>query len=157
MIIAMELKAREFIISDRTFRNYMNRWKLEWTTRKKKRKSENKNTTVEFQDLVKRNFNPAKDNIITTDVSYIPAKCHTKFYLFVVISHKNKLIESYKLSMTNNTKLVSDTLETLTTRENMIVHSDHGSQYSTTDARRLSKKKKCKISMRRVGNSLDNR
>ena len=38
-----------------------------------------------------------------------------------------------------------------------IVHSDHGSQYSSYEFKELSKSKKLKISMSRVGNSLDNK
>lgn len=41
--------------------------------------------------------------------------------------------------------------------KNKIVHSDHGSQYSSYDFIELSKKLGFEISMSRIGNSLDNR
>ncbi len=68
------LSANGITINDRTLRNYMIRWGLITKTRVKRRKSESKNTNVKFADLVKRNFNPKEDNIVATDVSYIPAK-----------------------------------------------------------------------------------
>ena len=55
--------------------------------------AENTNTEVEYQDLVKRNHNPDEDNIIATDVTYIPAKApQNHFYLSTVLSHKTKMI-----------------------------------------------------------------
>jgi putative transposase len=56
---------------------------------------ESKNTKIDFPDLVKRNYNPDKNNIFATDVSYIPAKVEQNHvYLSVIISHKTKKIES---------------------------------------------------------------
>ncbi|WP_027121163.1 integrase core domain-containing protein, partial [Mycoplasma leonicaptivi] len=42
-------------------------------------------------------------------------------------------------------------------KSKIIVHSDHGYQYSSNRYIKLSKKNNFKISMGRVGNSLDNR
>ncbi|AUF83427.1 hypothetical protein CXP39_01245 [Mesoplasma syrphidae] len=144
-------------ISDRTLRNYMVRWKIISLTRKKKRKIEIKNINARYNDLVKRNYNPNIDNIIATDVSYIPANAaQNHVYLSVAISHKTKKIESWKLSEHNDIKLVIDTLNKLD-RKNFILHSDHGFQYSSYNVMEKVKNMNAKISMSRIGNSLDNR
>ncbi|WP_131599339.1 hypothetical protein [Mycoplasma marinum] len=52
----------------------MNRWNLQTKTRKARKKSESKNTKVKYVDLVNRDFNSVEDNIVATDVSYIPAR-----------------------------------------------------------------------------------
>ncbi|PPE05799.1 IS3 family transposase [Williamsoniiplasma lucivorax] len=155
--ITAELAEEGIIIDERTLRNYMVRWNLVCLTRQKKKKMENKNTDVKFEDLVRRNFNPEEDNIIATDVSYIPADAPENFvYLSVTISHKTKMIESWKLSQSNNTQLVLDTINGLK-RKNFIFHSDHGFQYSSYKVLDKLKTINAKTSMGRVGNSLDNR
>lgn len=126
-------------------------------TRKKRKVSEQKNTKTKFADLVKRNYNPQEDTIIATDVSYIPAKTEqNNLYLSVAISHKTKLVEAWKLSNENDTKLVVETITDLK-RENFILHSNHGTQYSTQEVQNKLNEMKAKTSMSRVGNSLDNR
>lgn len=151
------LKEKGIIICDRTLRHYMNRWGLVTKTRIKERVSESKNTNVKYNDLVQRNYNPNIDNIIATDVSYIPAnEKQNNIYLSVAISHKTKLIESWELSKFNDTKLVLDTINKLN-RTEFIIHSDHGSQYSAYSVIHKIKSLNAKTSMGRIGNSLDNR
>ncbi|WP_198514020.1 DDE-type integrase/transposase/recombinase [Williamsoniiplasma luminosum] len=155
--IAIILGENGISISDRTLRNYMIRWGIATLTRQKKRKSEQKNTKVKYVDQVNRNYNPEKDNIVATDVSYIPANTQQNFvYLSVVISHKTKLIESWKLSYLNDTKLVLDTIDELK-RTNFIFHSDHGIQYSSYQVIEKLRNMSGITSMSRIGNSLDNR
>lgn len=157
--ISAELKRTyEIYISPRTLRNYMKMWGLVVKIRQKRRKSEQKDTNVTFVDHVKRNFNPEHDNIVATDVTYIPAYSHQNFvYLSVCISHKTKLIESWQLSEVNDLKLVWDTLVNIRERADLIVHSDHGFQYSHKWMIDLAHEKNYSISMGRIGNSLDNR
>lgn len=135
----------------------MSRWGLVTLTHKKRKRSESKNVNVKFQDLVKRNYNPKKDNIIATDVSYIPSLSgENNIYLSVAISHKTKMIESWKLSKINDSRLVLDTLTKLK-RSNFISHSDHGTQYSLNEVFEKLKSMNAITSMGRVGNCLDNR
>ncbi|WP_157775839.1 hypothetical protein [Mesoplasma florum] len=48
---------------------------------------------------MKRNYNSELDNMVATDVSYIPAtSTYNDVYLSVAISHKTKKIESWKIS-----------------------------------------------------------
>ncbi|AKU79845.1 DDE-type integrase/transposase/recombinase [Spiroplasma turonicum] len=121
-------------------RHYLKRWGFIIKTRVKKRKQEFKNTKVKFLDLVKRNYNPEKDNIIATDVSYIPGLVEgNNYYLSAAISHKTKKIESWCLSQRNNTQLVGDTLNKIN-KTKFILHSDQVSQYSSYEVRDLVKK-----------------
>lgn len=146
------------LLDPRTIGNYMNRLGLKCKTRKARKKREVKDTNVKYIDLVKRNYNPTHDNIVATDVSYIPAKEEQNHvYLSIAISHKTKLIESWELSKSNDLKIVVDTLSKIRSRRNLIVHSDHGFQYSNSVMKEIARQKKYKISMGEVGNSLDNR
>ncbi|WP_170264716.1 DDE-type integrase/transposase/recombinase [Spiroplasma tabanidicola] len=78
------------------------------------------------------------------------------YYLSAAISHKTKKIESWCLSKNNNTQLVVDTI-TKINKSNFILHSDHGSQYSSNEVTELVKQMNCQTSISRIGNSLDNR
>ena len=155
--LSILLEKNNISIGDRTLRNYMSRWNIKTKTRVSRKKSESKNTNVKYCDLVKRNFNPVEDNIVATDVSYIAAATEqNNVYLSVVISHKTKMIEAWELNDVNDTELVIDTLKHLNRRD-FILHSDHGSQYSTSEVQEYATKMNAKISMSRIGNSLDNR
>lgn len=144
-------------ISDRTMRNYMQRWNLATKTRVKRRKSEQKDTTVKIKDLVKRNYNPIENNVIATDVSYIPANViENHVYLSAAINHKTKMIESWKISNKNDTNLVLETINDIG-KTDFILHSDHGSQYSSQLVKNRLLELNAISSMGRVGNSLDNR
>lgn len=157
--IAAELKNKHNIeVSIRTLGNWMNRNDLICKIRKPRMARERKNTNVKYTDLVKRNFNPVVDNIKATDVTYIRANVPGNFvFLSAIISHKTKFIESFVLSKANDLTLVKETIEQAKWKDGDILHSDHGFQYSHHDAMVLASKNKYKISMARVGNSLDNR
>ena len=156
--IAEELLKKGIEISARTLRMYMQRWGFVVETRRPKKKRENKNTEVEYQDLVKRNYNPDEDNIIATDVTYIPAKApQNHFYLSTALSHKTKMILGWCLSTKNDTKLVINTIKDINNRPNNLIHSDHGKQYSSNEYVEMVEEKNWTISMSRVGDSLDNR
>lgn len=132
---------------------YMKVLGLTCKTRKAKRKRESKNTQVKFKDLVNRDYN--KIGVIATDVSYI--RTNKGFsYLSIAINHFTKKIESWNFSKSNDNFLVMKHFMNMDLK-GKIVHSDHGSQYSSHEFKELSKSKKFKISMSRVGNSLDNR
>ena len=156
--ISVILSQKGININDREIRRCMNRWDIKCKTRQKRKVRESKNTNVHFKDLVKRNYNPKEDNILSTDVSYIPTKTNKGFsYLSIAISHKTKLIESSKLSEFNDNDLVIKTIKQLNRNKPTIFHSDHGSQYSSEYVINIAKEHNLITSMGRVGNSLDNR
>ena len=150
-------KKYKICISPRTVGNYMKALNLQCITRKPKRSKENKNTRVKFNDLVKRDYQNQKVN--ATDGTFIRIQS-SKFkhaYLSIVINHHNKLILNWKLSKRNDVNLVYNTLSSIKTDKDTIIHSDHGVQYSSDKLFRLANRKKYKISMSRIGNCLDNR
>ncbi len=145
------------IIDDRTLGRYLNRYGLITKTRVARRKREIKHMNVHYKDLVNRNYNPEQDNILATDVSYIPANEEQNFvYLSAVISHKTKLIESFEISKTNNVELVLQTFKKLK-RKDFIIHSDHGFQYSHPVILNLLKHINGQVSMNGHKDPLDNR
>jgi putative transposase len=156
--IAKILEMSGIEISSRTLSNYMRRWNIFTKTRVTHFKMrESKNTKIDFPDFVKRNYNSDKNNIFAADVSYIPVKVEQNHvYLSVIISHKTKKIESWKLSTNNDSQLVLDTLSTFE-RKNFTFHSDRGTTYSSDAVVSALKDKQALVSMGRVGNSLDNR
>lgn len=140
-------------INYRRVGRYLKFLELECKVRKAKRVRETKNTKVKYHDLVKRNY--SMNNVIATDVSYIPTN-KGFVYLSAAINHRTKKIESWNISKSNDSELVMKHFRDMDLN-NKIVHSDHGHQYSSFDFVNLSKQKHFAISMSRVGNSLDNR
>ena len=132
---------------------YMKALGLECKVRKARRKSEKKQTNVKFKDLVQRAYN--SKGVIATDVSYINTNNGFN-YLSIAIDHYSKKIVSWNFERDNTNELVLKHFKDMDL-SGMIVHSDHGYQYSSNDFCDLSKEKGFKISMSRVGNSLDNR
>ncbi len=106
--------------------------------------------------MVKREYN--HQDVIATDVSYIPIKSSytNHAYLSIAINHKTKYIESWNISESNDNLLVLEHFKTMDLK-GKIVHSDHGSQYLSHDFVNLIKNAGANLSMSRVGNSLDNR
>lgn len=148
-------------IPPRTVGNIMNRNSLFTNIRVAKRKSETRDMTSDFPDLVQHNFNPIRDNIIATDVKYIRCaeahSMHYHIYFSAAISHKTKLIESWSLSKNNDIELVYKTLNNIEIRDGMIVHSDHGTPYISDVMVSLAKRKGYSISLKGTNDPLDNR
>lgn len=154
--IAILLKNKGLNVSYRTVGRYMCALNLTCKTRMIRKKREIKNTNVKYLDLVKRNYNG--EGIISTDVSYIPVKSNitNHAYLSVAIDHKTKEVLSHNFSLNNDIELVTNHFRQMDL-DNKIVHSDHGNQYSSVEFKNLSQTKNFRISMSRIGNSLDNR
>lgn len=147
--------------SDRQVGRAMKSMGLVCKIRKPKRIKESKNTDVSIQDLVNRDYNNKfhDEHIVATDVSYIKAPIDVfsnHVYLSICYSHKYKKILSWKLSKFNDTELVISTIRNLKI-DNAIIHSDHGSVYSSVEFQNEIKSKNWKQSMGAVGKSVDNR
>ncbi|WAM08391.1 IS3 family transposase [Mycoplasmopsis cynos] len=146
-------------VNPRTLGNYMKRLNLFTFVRRKKRQKEHKNTNVKFADLVQRDYNSKNNTIYATDVTYIPAPKdinQNHIYLSAIIDHKTKFV-TYEISLNNDTELVLNNIKNTKFKDNFILHSDHGSAYSSIDYINKIKSLNGKISMSRIGNSLDNR
>lgn len=158
------LKKYGILYSDRHIGRIMAENYIKCEIRKARRQKEFKNTNVIVENIVLRDYDNIKhDNeIFATDVTYIPATkdCNQNHvFLSAIISHKTKEIVGWKLSKTNDTRLVLDSFQNLITKQikNVIVHSDHGLAYSSLLFSNMLAKNNWTQSMSRVGNSLDNR
>ncbi|WP_322901874.1 IS3 family transposase [Mycoplasmopsis felis] len=150
-------------INPRSLGRYMNLLGLKCKVRQKKKRKEIKDTNTQIENLVKRDYDDKENrNIFATDVSYIksPKDVLESFvYLSAILSHKTKEIIGFKLSKSNNLDLDIQNLEYLTKKKysNFIIHSDHGFQYTNQIYIDKVKKSNGKVSLSRIGNSLDNR
>ena len=138
----------------------MNKLDLFCEIRQAKRTKEIKNTNVEYIDLVQRDYDVKYNDVFATDVSYIPAPVDVPtnhIFLSTTIHHKTKKIVSWNFSIHNDNLLVMNDITKIDFPQNFILHSDHGSQYSSHEYIDYIKQKHGKISMSRIGNSLDNR
>lgn len=121
---------------------------------------EKKNTKVNIFDLVKGNFKPDKKNEIWfTDVSYIQLSNGKYGYLSIIQDGFNNEIVGWSFSKKNDNDLVMESLRNAINKHKApkILHSDHGSQYTSKMYIHICRSLNIKISMSRVGVSLDNR
>ena len=154
-------KKYKISISYRQVGRIMNNLGLFCHIRKKRKNREIKNTKVYIQNIVERDFDNKnhKQTILATDVTFIPSPKdinQSHVYLSATINHRTKQIVSYKLSKNNDINLIIDSLVDVK-QKNCIIHSDHGTVYSSKEFHKFIKKNKWTQSMSRVGNSLDNR
>ena len=153
--LSKSLYKKGIIISDRTIRNYMNRWNLKCITRIAKRLGEKK-YKIFVPDLVQRDFHGKKINAKATDVSYIPANEAQNFvYLSATIDHKTKYVH-WSMSKFNDMKLIMDTQKQINEKD-YVLHSDHAWQYFQPQLLNFNKYMNIKSSMKETNNPLDNR
>ncbi|WP_341515317.1 IS3 family transposase [Mesomycoplasma ovipneumoniae] len=149
-------------INPRSLGRHLKRLNLVCKIRKKRRKSEIKNTKFLLPDIVKRDYNDKLNrNIFATDVSYIKAPRDVKenhVFLSVIIEHKTKKIRDFKLSVSNDLNLVMDNIKTFRSIDkDFVIHSDHGFQYTSKVYIDKINEMGGTVSLSRMGNSLDNR
>lgn len=111
-------------------------------------------------NLVNRNFNPPLPNMIWVgDITYIKT-AQGWLYLAIVKDLCTKKIVGYAFSNRIDSKLVCEALIMAVNRQhpplNLIFHSDRGSQYSSSDFRKLLTLHHINQSMSRKGNPYDN-
>ena len=124
-----------------------------------KRPKEKKVIDVKNPNLAPENFKrDYKNQIWYTDVSYLKVKSGFIYLSMIIDGYNNKVLD-WKVSRFNNTNLVILNLTSAMLRYGSpeIIHSDHGYQYTSKRYIDITKKMNIKISMSRVGNSLDNR
>lgn len=94
-----------------------------------------------------------------TDVTYLDHAGHRAF-LSTILDLKNRRIVAYQISPRNDNKLVLDTLHKALRKtkdpSGLILHSDQGFQYFSTEYRTVCEAKGILISMSRKGTPLDN-
>ena len=110
-------------------------------------------------DLVDRNFTAEKpDQLWVADITYVPTSVGF-LYLAVVLDACSRRIVGWSMATTLATSLVLDALEmALTTRRpnDVIHHSDQGSQYTSLEFGRRCREAGVRPSMGSVGDAYDN-
>ena len=110
------------------------------STIKPKFKAAHRSDDISCRNILKQNFNPKEPNKAwCSDITYI--KVGSKFcYLCVIIDLFSRCVIAYKISHKIDTQLVLDTFEyALKNRnypQNVIFHSDRGSQYTSDEFRK---------------------
>lgn len=112
------------------------------------------------RDLVKRNFCPnTKNKVWASDVTYIRT-LHGWAYLCVIMDLYSRKIVSWKVSESNDTKLVMDTmnqaLQSRCPNIGLVFHSDRGSNYCALEFQDMLKRNGIIRSNSRKGNCWDN-
>ncbi|PKM64246.1 MAG: hypothetical protein CVU96_03820 [Firmicutes bacterium HGW-Firmicutes-20] len=107
-------------------------------------------------DLLQRNFNQRG---WTTDVTYLDYAGKRSF-LSTILDLQSKKIIGYQISNRNDIKLVMDTLHKALRKtkdpSGLVLHSDQGFQYISTEYQTVCESRGILISMSRKGTPLDN-
>ena len=109
-------------------------------------------------DQLKRQFNQRG---WVTDITYLTIKRNGKrAYLSTILDLETRDWVAYKISHYNDNKLVMDTLHEAIYKTNdlngLLLHSDQGSQYLSTEYKMICESNGIVISHSRKGNPLDN-
>jgi putative transposase len=107
-------------------------------------------------DLLQRNFNQRG---CVTDVTYLDYAGKRSF-LSTILDLQSKKIIGYQISQRNDNKLVLDTLHKALKKikdpSGLVLHSDQGVQYFSTEYQTVCESRGILISMSRKGTPLDN-
>ena len=124
----------------------------------RKSKKKHKNERIENNvkpNLLNRNFTTdALNKVWDTDVTYLIYK-GSRAYLSTIIDLYDRHVVAYKISKTNDNKLVMDTLNEAIAKEKdvngLILHSDQGFQYTSYEYKAICESNGIQISMSRKG------
>lgn len=119
-----------------------------------------KNTLQPAPDLVQRRFKVDEpDKTWVSDTTFIATR-EGWLYLAVIIDLFSRQVIGWAMSTKNNTPLVQDALTMAIWRRgkvnNVIVHSDQGSTYASSDYQKQLHDNQLRCSMSRKGECLDN-
>lgn len=128
----------------------------------RKAKIKHKNKRIEDNvkpNLLNRNFKTdALNKVWDTDVTYLIYK-GKRAYLSTIIDLYDRHVVTYKISKTNDNKLVIDTLNEAIEKEKdvygLIIHSDQGFQYTSYEYKAICESNGIQISMSRKGTPID--
>ena len=128
----------------------------------RKAKIKHKNKRIEDNvkpNLLNRNFKTdALNKVWDTDVTYLIYK-GKRAYLSTIIDLYDRHVVTYKISKTNDNKLVIDTLNEAIEKEKdvygLLIHSDQGFQYTSYEYKAICESNGIQISMSRKGTPID--
>jgi transposase InsO family protein len=111
-------------------------------------------------DLVQRQFMIHQPNRVwTSDITYVWTR-EGWAYLAVVLDLCSRMIVGWEISPRLTASLVTTAVERAlfwrSPAEDLILHSDRGSQYASTELRSLAKEQMLRLSMGRTGSCYDN-
>jgi len=122
--------------------------------------TDSKNTQKAAPDLLRRNFKKYKPNQCwVSDTTFIPTR-QGWLYLAIVLDLYSRSIVGWSMSNKNDAQLVCDALTMAVWRRKpkpgLIIHSDQGSTYASSQYQSLINHHKMRCSMARKGECLDN-
>jgi len=135
--------------------------KIKAKTRRRFKRTTVQNKNAFFNDnLLKQAFGSEKKNKIwTSDITYIPTK-EGWLYLAVVMDIYSRKIIGWSTGSSLSSELVETAVKMALTQrdktENIILHSDRGSQYTSSQVRKIIKDNSMIQSMSSTGNCYDN-
>ncbi len=159
--ITQELNRRGIKTSEKTVLRYMQHLNIKSKIRSKSKYKESKNTNYISKDLINRDWKSNKmHEKIYTDVTQIRVSEGWAYLSVTLDGHNNEIID-HKISLTKGNNIaipnIKETLSKIKDTSKTIIHSDHGSEYSSFLFKELQDEYRFKQSMGRVGVSLDNR
>ena len=159
--ITAELKYEGFSCSKNRIARLMRKQGITARTKRRFRITTNSNHKLPVaNNLVEMQFNPQKKNSLwTTDITYIRTS-EGWLYLSVILDLWSRAIISWKADRSMDENLVIKTLgKALKDRkptDELILHSDRGSQYASLRLRNMLRDNNIKQSMSSKGNCYDN-
>lgn len=152
------LRERGYLVNHKKVLRLMRELGVQSIIRKKRRVWGNKVSRV-FDNILNRRFKNREINeVLVTDITYIPTK-DGFVYLSAIQDLFNNEIVAWKMSTSNNLRLVMDTFEELAMKRNVyrsIIHSDQGFQYTSHEYHRKVQELGMIGSHSRKGNCHDN-
>ncbi|MBT2710790.1 IS3 family transposase [Pseudomonas sp. ISL-84] len=144
----------------KTVQKIMQKYKVQCQIKVKRPKYLNGETNIIVENLLNRQFRADKPNEKwVTDITYLPYG-PSMVYLSTIMDLYNNEIVAYKISTSQETHLVLDTLrEALEKRkpaEGIMIHTDQGAVYTSYAFQNMAKENGMITSMSRKGNCHDN-
>lgn len=144
----------------KTIRKYMKKLNLVSVIRKTKKPREYKNMNTDIPNLTNQNFTSNKSNKKWfIDESFIQVPEGYLYFCAIIDGYNNEIV-SWTISTTKQMNIALKTLSKAIEKrnpKNVILHSDHGTIYTSNKFLEICKNNNIVQSMSRIGNSLDNR
>ncbi|WP_409293798.1 IS3 family transposase [Peribacillus sp. SCS-26] len=146
-------------VNRKTVQKIMQKFDIQCQIKKKRQKHISGESNIVVGNILNRNFISSRpDEKWVTDITYLPYGT-TMLYLSTIMDLYNNEIISYTISTSQDISLVMENLKEaveLRKPENLILHSDQGSVYTSYAYQNFAKEKGITTSMSRKGNCHDN-
>jgi len=158
--VTEELKDRGFHVNHKRVERLMRDHNIRCKKVKKFKKTTNsKHSYPASEDRLQRRFNVAEpDRVWVSDITYLRTGSGW-LYLCVWIDLYSRAVVGWSMSPSLASKLVCEALQSAIDRRpgvRPLVHSDRGSQYASSEFRRMLWRNKLRQSMGRKGDCFDN-